>query len=98
MLKRMKDPLLGIFLRLYAIDGGVEIWKALLDYNHECIDWDICEHGNALGQAVLKRDVDLVRFLLEEGADVKNCNFVGMPVLQAAKGMNAGSDIVDLLV
>lgn len=50
MLQRMPDPLLGQKLRLNAITGGVDIWRALLAYKHECINWDIGEHGDALAK------------------------------------------------
>lgn len=98
MLQRMPEPLLGKELRLAAIRGGVAIWRALLAYNHDCINWEIGEHGDALGQAVLKRKADLVRFLLIEGIDVQNSNFVGMPVLPAAKSIGASPEIIDMLV
>lgn len=99
MLQRMRPPpqALGTFLRLHAVTGGVEIWRALLAYNPECLHWEIGEHGDALGQAVLKKDTELVRFLLAQGINVKNSNFVGMPVLPAAKGVGANSEIIDLL-
>lgn len=54
-------------LRLKAISGGVPIWHILLSNNHDCIHRDMGEHGDALGQAVVQRDVELKRFLLEEG-------------------------------
>lgn len=97
MLQRMQAPLLGKFLRLYAVTGGVEIWRALLAYNPDCLHWEIGEHGDALGQAVLEKDVALVRFLLEQGIDVQQSNFVGMPILPAAKSIDAGQEIVTLL-
>lgn len=98
--ERMKptpEQLHNYWVRLYAVTGGVDIWKALLAYYHECISWPIGEHGDALGQAVLNRDAALVRFLLEEGIDVKASNFVGMPVLQAAKSTGADAELVELL-
>ncbi|KAK3712834.1 hypothetical protein LTR37_008925 [Vermiconidia calcicola] len=94
---RMPEPDLSTMLRLYAVKGGVKIWKVLLEYNHKCINWGIGEHGDALGQAVLKRDARLVQFLLDEGSDVNESNFVGMPVLPAAKAMGASPEILDLL-
>lgn len=98
--ERMKptpQQLHNYWVRLYAITGGVDIWKALLAYYHDCISWQIGEHGDALGQAVLKRDTSLVRFLLDEGIDVQESNFVGMPVLEAAKSIGAETEILELL-
>ncbi|KAK3707827.1 hypothetical protein LTR37_011829 [Vermiconidia calcicola] len=97
VLERMPEPLLGMNLRLGAIRGGVEIWRALLAYNRDCMNWEIGHHGDALGQAVLKRNTDLVRYLLSEGIDVQNSNFVGMPVLPAAKSIGASPEIIELL-
>lgn len=98
LLQHLPEPLLGKKLRLNAITGGVEIWRALLAHNHECIDWEIGEQGDALGQAVVKRKTDLVRFLLEEGISVRNSNFIGTPVLQAARTVGSSAEIIHLLV
>lgn len=46
----------------------------------------------------MKRRTEVVRFLLDEGIDVQNSNFVGTPVLQAARAIGAGQEIIDLLV
>lgn len=98
--QRMKpkpEDLHNYWMRLYAIKGGVGIWKALLAYHHACVHWDIGEHGDALGQAVAAKDADLVEFLLEQGADVENANYVGMPVMATARAVRAGPEISQML-
>lgn len=85
MLRRPKDRDLGGHLCSYAVAGGVAIWEALLEFDPKCVDWSMGERGNALGLAVEKRNEDLVRFLLQRGANVEESNVMGVPVLTYAR-------------
>ena len=108
MLHRRPSPHLTERLRSYAVTGGVAIWEALLEFKPECINWPISEKGDALGLAVEKRNLDLVRFLLLHGANLEESNVMGVPVLTYAKEYSGRSsrtysrkpvsaEIVDLL-
>lgn len=69
----------------------------LLACNHDCIHWEIGEHGDALGHAIISRNTELVRFLSDEGSDVQNSLLFGTPVPLAAKELGAAREIIHLL-
>lgn len=107
MLHRHSSPHLTETLRSYAVTGGVAIWEVLLEFKPECINWPIGEKGDALGLAVERRNLDLVRFLLLHAPNVEESNVMGVPVLTYAKhsGQNSRTysrkpvspEIIDLL-
>ena len=98
VLHRAARPFLGEDLRYHAVVGGVPIWKELVAFNHECINWPIGHHGDAVGLAVQRRDLALVAYLLDEGADIERSHYVNVPVLNFAKQYAANQEIVDLLI
>lgn len=97
VLARHPAPDLGEDLRYYAIRGGVGIWQALLEFQPECINWPIGLHGDALGLAVLGRDLALVDFLIRSGINVRASNYMGLPVLQFAKHRGFREEWLDLM-
>lgn len=96
MLTRHPAPEITENLRYYAMFGGVGIWQALLQFKPECINWPIGLYGDALGLAVLRRDLGLVRFLVQSGINVRASNYMGLPVLQFAKHRGFGEEWLQL--
>lgn len=93
-----KIDVLSQTLRLNAITGGVEIWKVLLAYDREVIQWGFGHRADLIGMVVNGGDVALLAFLLSEGADVEQSHFAYKPVLKFAKDEEASQEVVDLLV
>ena len=90
VLHRSLNPYLGENLRYFAVK--------LLTFNHQCINWTIGHHGDAVGLAVGKKDAELVAFWLLEGADVERSNYCQLPILVFAKRVQASQEMIDLLV
>lgn len=84
-------------LRYFAISGGVPVWELLIKSDPNVLKWDIGQHGNALGLAVAKRKPELVRFLIESGANVEQGNYVGLPVREFVKQHDFGEEMLGLI-
>jgi hypothetical protein len=81
------------------VEGGVPIWEALLEFNHDVMNWDIGHYGDALGVALHMGRIELVAFLLERGIDISQSSFMGMPILPFAKRTKGVTqETIDLLV
>lgn len=85
-------------LRVKAICGGVEIWKVLLEHNHDMINWVFGHVADLIGMVVKQGDVSLLAFLLSEGADIEHSHYCYMPVLPFAKAEGASQETIDLLI
>jgi hypothetical protein len=99
VLEQHPNLILSETVRCYAVYGGVSVWKELVAFDPEIVNVEIGHHGDALGLAVGENDLELVRFLLEEGkADIEQSNYATMPVLPFAKRRKRKQEIIDLLI
>ncbi|KAI9688251.1 MAG: hypothetical protein M1822_001757 [Bathelium mastoideum] len=83
---------------LQAFEGGVDIWKVILQLNHSLVNWEFGHSGNTVGFAVQRGDPSLLDFFLSEGADVEHSHVAYKPVLPFAKDIGASQEVIDLLL
>jgi len=78
-----------------ALDGGVEIWKIILEHDPRWKDHEFSGHrGYVLELLVDLKKPILLEFLLQEGADTDRA---GDPVLDMAKARRASPEILELI-
>ena len=78
-----------------AIDGGVQIWKIILEHDVRWKDHDFSGHrGCTLEQVVEYGSLDLLEMLLREGADT---NRAGDSMLEVARMRGAGREMLELI-
>ncbi|KAL2046381.1 hypothetical protein N7G274_001828 [Stereocaulon virgatum] len=78
-----------------AIDGGVGIWKIILEHHPSWKNHEFSGHkGCVLEFALELRNKDVLEFLLREGADTDRA---GDPLLELARRRGAESEILELI-
>ena len=86
-------------IRSYALEGGVGIWKVILDHNPDFINWDFGEKGDLIAMTALMNNVSLLAYFLDKGLDPNRSQFFLMPTLKAAINMpHIKREIIDLLI
>lgn len=87
VLEKTKPAHFSKELRDYAIAGGVPVWKELIAFEPKCVTQDVGYLGDPIGLAVFQDDLELVKFLLDNEADIERAHHSGRPVLRAAKAI-----------
>ena len=78
-----------------AIDGGVQIWKIILEHDVRLRDHEFSGHrGCTLEQVVEYESMDLLEMLLKEGADTDRA---GDSLLELARVRGAGREMLELI-
>ena len=62
------------------------------------MDAEIGHTGSVLGWVVEKGDVQLLEYLIDEGADVEHAHSLYKPILPFARHIRAKKEIIDMLV
>lgn len=84
LLQQQPDVVISDQVRSNALEGGVEIWKAILDHKPELINYDFGEKGDLIAMATLMNNVPLLRFFLAEGLDPNNSRLFAKPIIEVA--------------
>ena len=82
-------------LGCHAMEGGVEIWQVLLRHQPGLKNQHYGHAGSVVEHCVKHDHIDLLRYLLEQGAAVEDED---RPILQMAEVMDASDEIKGLLV
>ncbi|KAI4175536.1 MAG: hypothetical protein LQ346_008057 [Caloplaca aetnensis] len=99
LLHQQPEPVISDKVRSNALDGGVEIWKAIVDHKPELINYDFGEKGHPLAMAAMMNNAPLLRFFLEAGLDPNNSRFVMTPIIDIASTTpSIQPEILDLLL
>ncbi|KAL8662729.1 MAG: hypothetical protein Q9168_008211 [Polycauliona sp. 1 TL-2023] len=99
LLHQQPEPVISDRVRSNALDGGVEIWKAIIDHKPELINYDFGHNGHPLAMAAMINNAPLLRFFLETGLDPNKSRFVMTPIIDiASKTPSVRQDILDLLI
>ena len=99
LLRQQPDVEISDDVRSYALEGGVEIWKAILEHSPELIEYDFGEKGDLISMAVLMNNVPLLTFFLANGLDPNESHFFGKPIIDVAtKDSAIRPEVIDLLV
>ena len=78
-----------------AIEGGVDIWKIILDHDPHWKDHEFGAHKDYVLERVVEyEEKELLEFLLKEGADTDR---EGAPVLEEARLRGADSETLELI-
>lgn len=86
-------------VRSCALEGGVEVWKAILTHSPESINQDFGEKGDLISMAALMNNVPLLSFFLERGLDPNKSHVFAQPTLAAiTSNPSAKQEIIDLLI
>lgn len=86
-------------VRSCALDGGVDIWKAILAHDPSLIKWDFGEKGDLLSMTAIANNVPLLSFFLNQGLDPNQSHFFSKPLLEVVTNNSMiKSEIVGLLV
>lgn len=84
LLQQRPEPVISDGVRSKALEGGVEIWKVILDHNPEFINYDFGEKGDLVAMATLMNNVPLLRFFLARGLDPNKSRFFIQPIIDFA--------------
>lgn len=77
------------------MQGGVGIWRVILDYYPAWKDAEFAGHHGCVLEFLVDRDKkELIEFLLQEGLDTDRA---GDPVLELARRRGAGKEVLDLI-
>ncbi|KAL9013246.1 MAG: hypothetical protein Q9173_002052 [Seirophora scorigena] len=99
LLKQQPEPVISDKVRSNALEGGVDIWNAILDHKPELIDYDFGEKGDPLAMAALMNTIPLLQFFLEAGLDPNNSRFFDAPIIDVASmNPSINPEILDLLL
>lgn len=99
LLQQRPDNQISDDVRSYALEGGVEIWKAILDHNPELINYDFGEKGDPISMAVMMNNVPLLTYFLANGLDPNKSHFFSKPIIEVAITNSAiKREVLDLLV
>ncbi|KAL8908675.1 MAG: hypothetical protein Q9171_005357 [Xanthocarpia ochracea] len=99
LLQQRPEPVISDKVRSNALDGGVEIWKTIVDHSPELINYDFGEKGHPLAMAAMMNNAPLLRFFLEAGLDPNNSRFVKTPIIDIASTTpSIKPEILDLLL
>ena len=99
LLQQQPEPVISDVVRSNALEGGVEIWKAILDHRPELIKYDFGEKGDLVAMATLMNNVPLLRFFLAQGLDPNNSRFFIKPIIEvAAENPSIKPEILDILI
>lgn len=99
LLQQRPDAEISDDVRSCALEGGVEIWKAILDHSPELINHDFGEKGDLISMAVLMNNVPLLTFFLANGLDPNKSHFFSKPIIDVATTNPAiERKVLDLLV
>lgn len=78
-----------------AMDGGVEIWRIILEHDPRWKDHEFSRHqGCVLEMDIKLQEPVILDFLLQQGADTDRA---GDPVLEMARSMRAPPEIIELI-
>lgn len=99
LLQQQPEAMISDDVRSNALEGGVEIWKVILDHKPELINYDFGEKGDLLAMATLMNNVPLLRFFLAEGLDPNNSRLFTKPIIDVASATpSVKPEILDLLL
>ncbi|KAL8896625.1 MAG: hypothetical protein Q9207_007619 [Kuettlingeria erythrocarpa] len=99
LLDKQPEPVISDKVLSNALDGGVEIWKAIVGHKPELIDYDFGEKGHPLAMAAMMNNAPLLRFFLEAGLDPNDSRFVMTPIIDIASTTpSIQPEILDLLL
>ena len=99
LLQQQPEAMISDTVRSKALEGGVEIWKAILDHKPELINYDFGEKGDLIAMATLMNNVPLLRFFLAEGLDPNNSRLFTKPIIEVASASpSIRPEILDLLL
>ena len=78
-----------------AIEGGVGIWKIILDHDPHWKDHEFkCHRGYVMELVIECKHTELLELLLREGADT---DWGGAPLLEAARIRGADSEMMEVI-
>lgn len=78
-----------------AMDGGVEIWRVILEHDSKWKDYEFSKHqGCVLEVAIRLKKLAILEFLLQQNADTDRA---GDPLLECAVARRADIKILDLI-
>ena len=98
LLQQRPEAVISDTVRSNALEGGVEIWKLILDHKPELINYDFGEKGDLLAMATLMNNVPLLRFLLAVGLNPNNSRLFTKPIIDVASSTpSLKPEILDLL-
>ena len=66
LLQQRPDTDISDDVRSYALEGGVEIWKAILDHTPELISYDFGEEVDLISMVVMMNNVILPTFFPDQ--------------------------------
>lgn len=93
------EPVITDTVRTKALEGGVEIWKAILDHRPELTNYDFGEKGDLVAMAAVRNNVPLLRFFLARGLDPNKSQFLIQPIIEYVSATPAiKPEILDVLV
>ena len=99
LLKKWPDARISDGVRSNALEGGVEIWKAILDHSPELINWDFGERGDPMGMAAVMNNVPLLAFFLDQGLDPNESRLLIFPTFDiATRWSSVKREVLDLLI
>ncbi|KAL8991216.1 MAG: hypothetical protein Q9169_007917 [Polycauliona sp. 2 TL-2023] len=99
LLHQQPEQTISDKVRTNALQGGVEIWKAIIDHQPELINYDFGEKGHPLAMAAMDNNVSLLRFFLEAGLDPNDSRFFLTPIIEIALTTpSMKPEILDLLI
>lgn len=99
LLQQQPEPVISDDVRSRALEGGVEIWKVILEHKPELINYDFGEKGDLIAMATLMNNVPLLRFFLAEDLDPNNSRLFTQPIIDIASATpSIKPEILDLLL
>ncbi|KAI4118683.1 MAG: hypothetical protein LQ338_007360 [Usnochroma carphineum] len=99
LLQQQPGAVISDDVRSKALEGGVEIWKVILDHKPELINYDFGEKGDLVAMATLTNNVPLLRFFLAVGLDPNNSHLFTKPIINVASANpSIKPEILDLLL
>lgn len=99
LLQQQPEAVISDDVRLNALEGGVEIWKVILDHQPELINYDFGEKGDLLAMATMMNNVPLVGLFLAKGLDPNNSRLFTKPIIDVVSANSSiKPEILDLLL
>ena len=78
-----------------AMDGGVEIWKVILEHDAGWKDHEFSRHRGCVLEVVIELEKKpLLEFLLQHGADTDRA---GDPIMESAEARRASPEMIELI-
>ncbi|MDI1490531.1 MAG: hypothetical protein OHK93_001735 [Ramalina farinacea] len=80
-----------------AMAGGIPVYEIILSKYPELKDHGFGHTCDPIGQAVVNGDLDMLKFLLNQGFDIQMAHFCYIPVLTIAIGKEASEEMIEVL-